>query len=260
MALDEKRVHLIGIGGVGMSGIAAVMLRKGIVVSGSDMQAGEVTRRLEGMGATVREGHRAGNIPADAELVVISAAITPDNPERVEAERRGLRVQKYAEVLGRVMSEFMGIAISGTHGKTTTSAMVACILKEAGLDPSFVVGAVVGALGGSSGVGSGEQFVVEACEYDRSFLSLHPQIAIINNIEEDHLDYYRDLDEIVSAFSQFASQVDPNGLLLVNASDARALRAARSAACEVQTFGIDCAADWRAGRVEEARSSEEHTS
>ena len=246
MGVSEKNVHLIGVGGIGMSGAAGVMLREGVRVTGSDSQASEVTERLEKMGAKIAIGNRAENIPADAELVVITAAIKPDNPELVEAVRRGIPVQKYAKVLGRLIKQFKGIAISGTHGKTTTTAMTACILREAGLDPRFVVGATVGGLGGSSGAGTGEHFVVEACEYDRSFLNLHPWVAVINNVEEDHLDYYRDLAEIVEAFGQFASQVVADGLLLVNAGDPRALEAAKRASCEVQTFGVEVEADWQA--------------
>ncbi len=253
MTVDEKRVHFIGIGGIGMSGIAAVMLRKGIRVTGSDVQQSDVTHRLESLGAQVAVGNSAENVPRDAQLVVISAAVELDNPELVAAESLSIPVQKYAQVLGSLMSEFKGIAVSGTHGKTTTSAMIACILKEAGLDPNFVVGAMVDSLGGSSGVGSGEHFVVEACEYDRSFLNLHPMVALINNIEEDHLDYYRDLSEIVSAFGQFASQVHRDGLLVVNAADAAALGAAEHARCEVQTFGVDCEADWQARAIETTR-------
>jgi len=205
MGLSEKSVHLIGVGGAGMSGVAGVMLREGVRVSGSDMNASDATGKLEAMGAKIAIGNAPGNIPPGTELVVISAAIKPGNPELAEAERRGIPVQKYAGVLGRLMKQFKGIAISGTHGKTTTTAMTACILREAGLDPSFVVGATVGGLGGSSGAGTGEYFVVEACEYDRSFLNLYPWMAVINNVEEDHLDYYKDLDEIVGAFAQFAS-------------------------------------------------------
>ena len=252
MGLSEKHVHLIGVGGTGMSGAAGVMLREGIHVTGSDAQASDVTARLETMGAKICIGNRAENLPADTELVVISAAIKPDNPELAEAVRRGIPVLKYAQVLGRLMKQFKGIAISGTHGKTTTTAMTACILREAGLDPSFVVGATVGGLGGSSGAGTGEHFVVEACEYDRSFLNIHPWVAVINNIEEDHLDYYHDLAEIVGAFGQFASQVESDGLLLVNGGDPRALEAARRAACEVQIFAVEQPADWQATRLEES--------
>jgi len=253
MGISERNVHLIGAGGIGMSGVGMMMLREGVRVTGSDAQAGEATARLEAMGAKIAVGNRAENIAPETELVVISAAIKPENPELVEARRRGIPVQKYAQVLGRLMRQFKGIAISGTHGKTTTTAMTASMLKEAGLNPSFVIGAVVGGLGGSSGAGTGEHFVVEACEYDRSFLNLHPWVAVINNIEEDHLDYYRDLGEIVGAFGQFASQVAGDGLLLVNAADARAREAAKRAVCEVQTFGVETDADWQATRVTESK-------
>jgi len=248
MTFEEKRIHFIGVGGIGMSGIARMLALEGKTVSGSDLVTSSVTRSLAEAHVTVATPQLASNISDDIDLVVISAAIKEDNPELVEARRRGIRVEKYARVLGRLMNERRGIAVSGTHGKTTTTAMIATVLTRAGLAPSFVVGADVPALGGSSGAGTGDLFVVEACEYDRSFHNLNPHCAVINNIEEDHLDYYTGgLDEIVESFAHFASQVRAEGLLVVNRADENAQRAARSAFCPVETFAVgDDSADWSA--------------
>ncbi|HOJ74657.1 MAG TPA: UDP-N-acetylmuramate--L-alanine ligase [Phycisphaerae bacterium] len=240
-----KRVHLIGIGGCGMSGAAAVLQRRGAVVSGSDRVDSAVLQRLAEQGVNVFIGQKGENVPASCDLVVCSAAVKESNPELQAARRNGARVVKYAQLLGLLMREFEGVAIAGTHGKSTTSAMVSYVLREVGLDPSFVIGAGVEQLGGGSGVGSGRQFVVEACEYDRSFHNLRPRIATILNIEEDHLDYYRDLDEIIESFRTFAQLLPADGLLVVNGDDRNAMRAAADIPAEVQTFGFGGAADWQ---------------
>lgn len=246
MEFEGKGVHLIGIGGIGMSGIASVLIRRGARVTGSDLRPGPRIDNLKAAGAKVEIGHRVENISPDVALVVASAAIEQDNPELAEARRRGLKVAKYAQILGWLMDEKKGIAISGTHGKSTTTALVAYILKRAGLSPTYVVGAEIDALGGSSAVGEGEYFVAEACEYDRSFLNLKPYMAIINNIEADHLDYYRDLNEIVEAFGDFASRVKEEGLLLINADDPLVINASRASRSRSETFAVDSQADWQA--------------
>jgi len=248
MTFTETHIHFVGIGGIGMSGIARMLAAEGKRVTGSDLAATPVTRSLAADGIPVRLSQRAENLSDVVDLLVVSAAVKDENPEVVEARRRGIPVQKYARVLGRLMNDRRGIAVSGTHGKTTTTAMIATVLRHAGLDPSFVVGAAVGPLGGSSGVGTGECFVVEACEYDRSFHNLSPHCAVINNIEEDHLDYYTGgLEEIVASFTQFASQVRPDGLLVVNRADENALRTVASGRVRsrVETFAVeDAEADW----------------
>ena len=167
MVFPAKRVHLIGIGGVGVSGVARMLLSEGVAVSGSDMRESEVLDALRAMGATIHVGHSPSNIPADANMVVISAAIKEENPELADARRRGIEVVKYAKALGMLMAEKTGVAVSGTHGKTTTTAMLAWILTRAGKEPSFVVGAHVPDLNTSSREGRSEVFVAEACEYDR---------------------------------------------------------------------------------------------
>ncbi len=237
---------MVGIGGSGMSGLAALLLRRGAVVSGSDRQAGPLLERLSAAGARVVTRQSADSIPPDAELVVASAAIKPDHPELVEARRRGLPVIKYARLLGAVMAHHEGIAVAGTHGKSTTTAWLAYTLRQAGCDPSFVVGAEVPQLGGGSGVGDGPHFVAEACEYDRSFLNLAPRLAVILNIDEDHLDCYSDLADIEQAFAQFAGRTLPEGLVLLNGDDPACRRLAEHAAGRSELFAVDSPADWLA--------------
>lgn len=239
------RVHMIGIGGSGMRALSAMLLDRGASVSGSDASGGGIVDRLQQRGAAVNVGQRAENIPDDCDLVVYSAAIHEQNPELLAARRRGLEVVKYSEMLGRLMSQHVGIAVAGTHGKSTTTAMVARALREAGADPSFVIGATAPQLGGPSGVGAGKHFVAEACEFDRSFLHLRPTYAAILNVEEDHLDCYRDIEAIVEAFRAFAGGVDPAGVLVVGGDDRNAVAAAEGARCEVQTFGLSEQCTWR---------------
>jgi UDP-N-acetylmuramate--alanine ligase len=177
---------------------------------------------------------------------VASAAIPEQHPELIEARRRGIPVVKYAQLLGALMAQQHGIAVSGTHGKSTTTAWLAFVLRKAGLDPSFVVGAETEQLGGGSGVGSGQHFLAEACEYDRSFLHLRPQAAAILNIEEDHLDCYENLAAIVEAFRQFAGLVPPQGLLVINGQDSSCQAIAADLSIDVETFGYDARDTWRA--------------
>lgn len=245
-AAQDLRVHLVGIGGCGMSGAAGILKQRGAIVSGSDRCDSSALARLTEQGVRVHVGQHAENVASDCQMVVHSAAIKSDNPELLAAREHGCRVVKYAELLGLLMADRLGVAISGTHGKSTTSAMTTFVLKEAGLDPSFVIGAGVEQLGGGSGVGRGDPFVVEACEFDRSFLHLHPKIATILNVEEDHLDYYSGLEEIISSFSDFASQVPGDGLLIVNGDDRNAMRAVEKVRANVETFGFDTGVDWQA--------------
>ncbi len=197
---------------------------------------------LGARGARVAVGQQPANVPAKADLVVYSAAIHEANPELLAARQRGCEVIKYSQMLGRLMQDRCGIAVAGTHGKSTTTAMVAHALALAGKGPSFIVGATVPQLGGPSGVGDGPHFVAEACEFDRSFLNLSPTFAAILNVDEDHLDCYADLPAIVEAFRAFAAKVPPHGVLVANGDDREALAAVRGAACEVQRFGLnrDC--------------------
>lgn len=246
-----RHVHFIGIGGSGMCGLAHMLVDFGAVVTGTDRTCSPVTSKLAEAGARISYEEGAESLPADAEIIVHSAAVKPEHPEMVEGRRRiaaggKLEILKYAQMLGKVMTLKHGIAIAGTHGKSTTTALTSHILLSAGLDPSFVVGATAVQLGGSARSGNGEFFVAEACEFDRSFHNLRPRIAAVLNIEEDHLDYYKDLDEIVESFAQFMSQVDPVGVVLTSAADKNCAKAAKQAAAKVETYGVDIAADWQA--------------
>jgi len=244
-----RRIHMIGIGGSGMRALARMLLDRGAVISGSDMSDSATLRRLAEAGAALQIGQRADNIPDDCDLVVYSAAIHHENPELIAAGERGIEAVKYSRMLGCLMAQGIGIAVAGTHGKSTTTAMVAYVLQLSGLAPSFIVGATAEQLGGPSGAGTGKHFVAEACEYDRSFLELAPRYAAILNVEEDHLDCYRDLEAIVEAFRQFAAKVAPDGVIVVNGDDRNATKAVREAACETQTFGLGDGCTWQGANL-----------
>ena len=240
--------HFIGIEGNGMSAIARILLSAGVSISGSDLNPGILSQALLQQGAVISRGHRSTNLSVDVDMVVASAAIPSTNPEMQEARRRKLPIVSYAELLGRLMKEKMGIAIAGTHGKSTTSGLFAYLLQQADVDPSFVVGAKVRQLGGNAYHGSGNYFVAEACEYNRSFLQLAPHHAIITNIEADHLDYYRDLQDIISAFRAFAAQIPHHGKLVVEYQAAQYL-GSDGLDCSLQTYGIERPANWQAHNI-----------
>ena len=199
-----------------MSGIAEILLDQGFKVSGSDRALSEVTERLQNLGAITFEGHRASNIANDVDTVVYSSAVQPDNPEILEAQRRKIPIVRRAEMLAEVMRLKYGIGIAGTHGKTTTTSMTSLVLMEGGLDPTVIVGGKLSGLGGTNArLGRGEFIVVEADEFDRSFLSISPTIAVLTTLETDHLDCYRDLEDIKSAFIQFANKVPFYGFVIL---------------------------------------------
>ena len=245
-----QTIHFVGVGGCGMSGLAEFVLAEGGEVSGSDLKTSAATDRLAHLGATIHIGHGEANVPPGTGLLVHSAAVKADNPEFAGARDRGIPTLKYAEFLGRLMTLRLGIAVSGTHGKSTTTAMVAYALSEAGLDPSFVIGADVPQLQGGSRVGNGPHLVVEACEFDRSFLNFAPHAAAVLNVEEDHLDYFKDLADIRDAFADFASRVAPDGLLVLSGTDPAADEVAARADCRVETFGIGGGWDWHAENLD----------
>lgn len=254
--LSGKRFHFIGAGGIGMSGLIAQLLKHKAKVSGSDQTDCTVIEQLCRSGADIRIGHKEHNLDPTTDAVVISAAIRDDNPELMLARRLGIRIYKYAEMLGRLFNGYTGIAISGAHGKSTSSGWLAYILKNAGLDPNFTVGANIPQLNGNSGVGSGKWFVAEACEYDRSFLNLKPQIGCILNIEADHLDYYKDEAEIIEAFRDFALGIKPQGTLIANGEDknlAGILSDFRLPGNnrKIETFGFGRSNDYYAENIEE---------
>ncbi len=213
-----KNIHFIGVGGTGMSGLAMIMHSMGFKVSGSDMNINKVTEDLVNRGIHVFYVHNSANIPGDTQLVVKSAAIPDDNPEVYNSKAKNIPIVKYAQLLGYIMDLKKGIAVAGTHGKTTTTSMLAYIFSQANLYPGYVIGGVVPQLKGSSSEGKSDYFIVEACEFDRSFLNLRPFYAIINNIEEDHLDYYKNMDEILNAFNSFINNIQQGGTLFYSAS------------------------------------------
>src|SRR5213592_2041898 len=208
-----RKIHFVGIGGIGMSGIAEVLINLGFSVSGSDLKPSAVTARLVELGARFDEGHRAENARG-AEVVVISSAVRPENPEILEAGRLKVPVIPRAEMLAELMRLKFSIAVAGAHGKTTTTSMIAVMLAQAGLDPTAVIGGRLDAFGSSARLGKGELMVVEADESDKSFLCLLPSIAVVTNIDREHLDQYRDLDEIAAAFVSFMNKVPFYGAVI----------------------------------------------
>lgn len=247
-SVSGKKFHFIGIGGVGTSGLAKILMKNDATITGSDMDDSPVIAYLRSLGATITIGHRTDNIPADTNEVIISAAVTAANPELASASELGLPIYKYAEMLGKLFDTYTGIAVCGTHGKSTTSGWLTYVLEKAGKKPNYIVGAEISQLQSSSGVGSSPLFIAEACEYDRSFLNLHPAIAVLLNIEQDHLDYYRNEDEIVEAFAEFAAQVKPGGFIVANGEDKNVARVLRRFAAEpkIVTFGLETHCDFTA--------------
>jgi UDP-N-acetylmuramate--alanine ligase len=242
---SRRHVHFVGIGGIGMSALARHLLASGHVVSGSDPNPGEQGAALAGLGATVRAGHNAENLNG-ADLVVMTSAARDDNPELVEARARGVPVVKRAQLLGAILNPARGIAVAGTHGKTTTSALLGHVLLEAGLDPTILIGGVSVSLGSNARVGRSDLVVAEADEYDRSFLYLHPSIAVILNVEAEHLDIYGTEEGVRDGFATFASQV--RDLLVTCADDPGAMAVTAQSQARTVTYGIE-AGDWRAADI-----------
>lgn len=244
-----KHIHLIGIGGIGVSGLAEMMLSRGYAVTGSDMKASPITRRLEQKGARIFVGHAPGHV-ADADLVVYTAAVREDNPELAQARAEGIPAVNRAEMLGMLMQEYTrSIAVSGTHGKTTTTSMLSVILEKDGLDPTMLIGGDIREIQGNAKAGKSPYLVAEACEYKDSFLSFHPHCAVILNIDEDHLDYFRDLDHICDSFRRFAGQITGGGFLVYNRDDANARRLGEAAATGAFSFGLTPEADCCASEI-----------
>ncbi len=240
-------VHFVGIGGVGQRATAEVLLAQGVPVTGSDLQDSEALSALARLGAAVHVGHSASNV-GNAKIVVVSSAIPEQNPEIAEARRRDAEVIKNAELLRRLGSGRRTLAVAGTHGKTTTTSMLAWVLISAGLDPAAVAGGEMRNLASSGHAGAGPWFVVEADEYDRRFLRLEPWCAVVNNLEPDHLDYYGSLEALVGAFRQFVASVPPDGLVVLGADDEGAGALAPYAAAPTVRFGLG-PADWQAIHV-----------
>lgn len=235
----NKKIHFIGIGGISMSGLAAILLKNGYRVSGSDMKESEITNRLKDKGAEIFLGHSAKNI-YDVNLVVYTAAVANDNPELVFAKENKIPLMDRAEFLGLVMQGHKyNVAISGTHGKTTSTSMLSHIALSANLDPTILVGADLDVIDGNFRTGESEYFITEACEYKASFLKFFPYIGVILNIDADHLDYYRDIDHIEATFKEFVSLIPKDGYAIGNGDDFRVVRVLGEAQCNTLTFGLE---------------------
>lgn len=238
------RVHFTGIGGISMSGLAEILIHEGFQVTGSDANPSKIIEKLQGKGAVVNIGHSAENVEG-ASLIVYTAAVKQDNIELVHARELNIPVISRAELLGAIMKNYQyGIAISGTHGKTTTTSLISIIFKNADFDPTIMVGGELDAIGGTVRTGKGPYFITEACEYVESFLKLNPYIGIILNVDADHLDYYRDINHIISSFRKFASLIPKEGYVIVSADDNNAMKAVSDAECNMITYGIERDADW----------------
>ncbi len=256
---DFRRVHFVGIGGVGMSGIAEVLCNLGYAVSGSDKADNATTRRLAALGARIDRGHDAAHV-ADADVLVVSSAIRPDNPELLAARERRIPIVPRAEMLGELMRFRRGIAVAGTHGKTTTTSLTASVLAEAGLDPTFVIGGQLIAAGANARLGSGEYLVAEADESDGSFLLLSPVIAIVTNIDADHLENYGgDFERMRKAFADFLHRLPFYGVAVLCVDDANVAELARDTNRRTLTYAIDAAADVRADGLRQHAFTTEFT-
>jgi UDP-N-acetylmuramate--alanine ligase len=240
-----RRIHFTGIGGIGMSGIAEVLLNLGFTVTGSDKSLSPITQHLETLGAVIREGH-SGDQVAGTDVVVISSAVRQDNPEVLAAHDRKIPVIRRAEMLGELMRMKQGIAIAGTHGKTTTTSMVGLVLLEGGFDPTLIVGGRVKSLKTNAKLGEGDTLVVEADEFDRSFLSLTPILAVVTNIESEHLDCYRDLDEIKRTFVSFVNKVPFYGAAVICLDEPALQEIMPQIERRILTYGLTPQAEFRA--------------
>lgn len=234
------RVYFMGIGGISMSGLAEILLKEGFNVSGSDMKESDILDILRGMGAKVNIGQVADNITDDIDVVVYTAAIHPDNPEFKEVLRREIPVLTRAQLLGQIMDNYKyGVAVSGTHGKTTTTSMLSHILLQADTDPTISIGGMLDVIGGNIRVGHTDYFVTEACEYTNSYHSLNPYISIILNVDEDHLDFFSGIDEIIESFKTFAEKTPANGLLVINGDMDCTSHITEQVKSKIVTFGLN---------------------
>ena len=243
-------IHFIGIGGISMSGLDEILLEEGFTVSGSDSKESPLTKKLESEGAIIHYGQCAENISDGIDCVVYTAAINKANPELMEAVARKIPMLTRAELLGQLMKNYKTpIAVSGTHGKTTTTSMISHILLAADLDPTISVGGILKAICGNIRVGKSETFITEACEYTNSFLHFYPKISVILNIEEDHLDFFKDIDDIRHSFRKFAELLPSDGTLIINADTPEYETITRGLPCHVLTYGLEHEADYTAADI-----------
>mgnify|MGYP000312525932 FL=1 len=259
MMKTVKNVHFVGIGGIGMSGIAEILLNQGFNITGSDLNKTDITERLESLGIKIFEGHSADNLK-EADVVVYSSAVTLDNPEVKAALEKGIPVIKRSEMLAECMRMKYGIGIAGTHGKTTTTSMVGLVLTEAGIDPTIIVGGKLSSLGGTNArLGQGDYIVVEADEFDRTFLKLTPVIAALTTLEREHLDTYKDLDDIKGAFVEFANKVPFFGFVVLCLDEPALQDIIPLINKKIITYGLTPQADVRAINILHKERSTEFT-
>lgn len=243
MILEKRIIHFIGIGGIGMSSIALILLKMGYKVSGSDIQANSLTKKLEELGASIFIGHNASNLGHDTEMAVYSSSINDSNPEICEAKKRGITVVRRAEVLGALLNSKKGIAVTGTHGKTTTTSLISVMLENCGLDPTAVIGGEVGQFGSNAKFGAGELLVAEADESDGSFIYLKPFYSVITNIEMEHVDYYGTLEDSISAYAAFANNTKKTGKLFYNSSDGNIKKMLKKFNGKSESFSLEKGSD-----------------
>ena len=244
---NPEHIYFIGIGGISMSGLAQILVEEGFKISGSDMKESAMTRALEDKGIRIFYGQKAENITSlgNINAVVYTAAVHPDNPEFVAAKNAGIPMLTRAELLGQIMKEYeLPVAVSGTHGKTTTTSMLSKILLEAETDPTLSIGGIFSDIGGNIRVGKSEYFVTEACEYTNSFLSFFPKISIISNIDADHLDFFKDLDDIRHSFRKFAELLPEDGTLVINGEIDNVEEITGGLKCSIITYGSTSAYDY----------------
>ena len=243
MMRKTRHIHFVGVGGIGMSGIAEVLLKLGYTVSGSDLAASEMTRRLQSMGAAIFHEHEAAHIDG-ADVVVVSSAVRPDNPEASMARERRIPVIHRAAMLAELMRMKYGVAVTGAHGKTTTTGLIAAVLATGGLEPSVVIGGHLNSLGGNAHLGRGDYIVVEADESDGSFLQLSPTIAVVTTLDAEHLDYYRDVSAIEDAFAQFVNRTPFYGCSVICLDQPHIQRMTSRLTQRYVTYGVTSPADY----------------
>ena len=244
------RIHFMGIGGISMSGLAEVLLERGFTITGSDMKASPITKKLESHGAAIVYGQKAENITDDIDLVVYTAAIHPDNPEFQAVVQKGIPHMDRAELLGQIMSNYKNsIAVSGTHGKTTTTSMLSLIMLAGACDPTISVGGILKDIDGNIRVGRSQNFITEACEYTNSFLKFNPRIELILNVDADHLDFFKDLNDIRHSFRLFAEKLDKDGILIINGEIRDLSFFTEGLPCKIITYGLEADDNYTAKNI-----------
>lgn len=247
---DYSNVHFIGIGGISMSALAEILMDKGVSVSGSDNKESTMVKKLRKKGATIYIGHEKDNIKDDLDLVIFTDAISSDNAEYLEAKRKNITTVDRGNFLGQLMKKYKNsIAIAGTHGKTTTTSMLSTILHSTDLDPTILLGGELDCIDGNVRIGSDDLILTEACEYKRNILKFYATSGVILNIEADHLDYYKDVEEIIETFKGFIGKIPESGYAIVNADDKNTMKSVEDAKCNIITFGVDNNSTYKANNL-----------